>query len=124
MDGYGLLYPEGQLEKGNLDVNKAIAKVKNKDGSISTVRNTSFNFGDGEVLIPTVHPDGYIMNDKEAVEYYKKTGKSFGTFATPEHATEHAKNISAYHDMKFNSDRKKKQSAERKLFINSRILAE
>jgi N12 class adenine-specific DNA methylase len=75
---------------GNLDTAKPIAMVKNPDGSISTVRTMSFNDGKHEVLIPTVHPDGYIMSDKDAIDYYRQTGKNFGKFETPEAATDYA----------------------------------
>ena len=95
-DDYDLMYADGMVKKGNLDPTKPIAIVKNEDGSTSTVRTMSANFGDGEVLIPTVHPDGYVMSDKEAINYYKKTGKSFGTFDSPEAATMYAEKLHEY----------------------------
>ena len=95
-DDYDLMYADGMVKKGNLDPTKPIAIVKNEDGSTSTVRTRSFNFGNGEVLIPTVHPDGYVMSDEEAVKYYKKTGKSFGTFDSPEAATMYAEKLHEY----------------------------
>jgi hypothetical protein len=57
---------------GNLDPSKPIAFVKNKDGTTSTVRTISANFGGGEVVIPTVHPDGFIMSNKEAIDRRKQ----------------------------------------------------
>ena len=75
---------------GNLDPSKPIAFVKNKDGTTSTVRTISANFGDGEVVIPTVHPDGFIMSNKEAIDRYKKTGENFGTFDTTDEANAYA----------------------------------
>jgi hypothetical protein len=82
--------PIKTIKAGNLDPNKAIAFVKNKDGTTSTVRTMSVNFGEGEVLIPTVHPNGYIMDNNEAIERYRKTGQNFGTFETVEDANKYA----------------------------------
>lgn len=74
---------EGRL----LDPNKPIARVKNKDGTISTVRTIGININGEEVVIPTVHPDGYIMSNDEAVERYKQTGEYFGKFKSVDEAT-------------------------------------
>lgn len=76
-----------------LNPNKPIAFVKNPDGTTSTVRTISVNFGNGEVLIPTVHPNGYIMTDDEAIQRYKDTGENFGTFKTVKEANSYAEKL-------------------------------
>lgn len=82
------------IEQGNINLfNRPM--VKNKDGSISTVRTISFQPSEGkytgkEVLIPTVADDGKIMSDEEAIKTFYKSGRHFGIFETPEAATNYA----------------------------------
>ncbi len=68
-------------------------RVKNSDGSISTVRSKSFNFDGQEVLLPTVSEDGRIMSDQEAIDQYLKTGRYLGKFHTPEEANQYAQQL-------------------------------
>ncbi|ABY97661.1 MULTISPECIES: hypothetical protein [Pseudomonas] len=82
----------GMLEQGNIDLNSR-PKVKNTDGSISTVRSMSANFDGQEVLLPTVSDDGRIMSEQEAIDTYLKTGRNLGKFDTPEHATAYAESL-------------------------------
>jgi hypothetical protein len=84
--------PKGLMEVGNIDLTKR-PRVTNKDGSISTVRSMSVNFGGPEYLIPTVSQDGRLMGDEEAIQEFLRTKQHLGVFSTPDYATEYAKSL-------------------------------
>jgi hypothetical protein len=86
--------PRGIMEHGNIDLHSRPI-VRNPDGSISTVRSTSMNFGNGEVLLPTVSDDGRNLSLEEVAEMYRRSGRHLGVFNTPDNATDYAKQLSA-----------------------------
>ncbi|MER9579240.1 hypothetical protein NKI78_27035 [Mesorhizobium sp. M0400] len=89
------------MEQGNIDPN-ARPIVKNEDGSYSTVRSMSFeNNGGQEVLVPTVSPDGKIMDDQAAMELYGKTGQNLGKFDNPAHADMYAEALHKAQDQHY-----------------------
>lgn len=92
----------GLIEVGNIDLNTR-PRVKNKDGSISTVRTIGVNFDGQEVLIPTVSDDGRIMSDQEAIKQYQQTGRHLGKFSTPAAST-------AFAELLHDSEAKKLQA--------------
>lgn len=79
----------GLSKPGNIDLSRR-KDIQNPDGSHSSVFSMSFGTDDGEVLVPGVG-DGTTypyrkLTEKEALDQYRKTGKNFGTFNTPENA--------------------------------------
>lgn len=82
----------GLREEGNIDLHSRPI-LHNPDGSISTVRSMSFGTPQGEVLIPTVGPQGQDMSEDEAIQHYQRTGEHLGIFSTPEDATRYAQDL-------------------------------
>lgn len=82
----------GALEAGNIDLHRRPI-VRNRDGSISTVRSRSFGMPQGEVLLPTVSDDGRILTDEEALALFQQTGRHLGVFRTPDAATRYAQQL-------------------------------
>lgn len=80
---------DGQLERSNIDLGSR-PMVRNPDGSVSTVRSMSANFGDGEVLLPTVSSLGALLSADDAINAYRQTGKHLGVFDTPSNADAYA----------------------------------
>lgn len=101
---------KGQVEAGNIDLTKRPV-VKNKDGTISTVRSMSVNIDGVEVLIPTVSEKGTIMTKERAIKEYKRTGKHLGKFETPEDATAYAEQLHKEQEKMYND---KKRGSKKK----------
>ncbi len=80
---------KGLLESGNVGDLEDRPRVKNPDGSVSTIRSMSFNDGKREVLIPTAN-DGLVYSDDDAIDRYNATGEHLGKFDTPDNATAYA----------------------------------
>lgn len=78
---------------GNIDLRAR--PVVPHEGGYATVRSIGVGTDRGEVLLPTVHPDGYVMSDDEAVGRYGKTGEHLGIFSTPERASAYADRLHA-----------------------------
>jgi hypothetical protein len=83
---------KGVVEQGNIDLFNR-PRVKNPDGSISTVRSFSANVDGVEVLLPTIADDGRVMSEADAVKQYRDTGKHLGKFDSPGNATDYAKEL-------------------------------
>lgn len=83
---------QGSLVQGNIDLSQR-PEVHNPDGTVSSVYSISIGTPQGEVIIPTVSPDGRIMDDEEAIQRYETTGEHLGIVDTPENATALARAI-------------------------------
>lgn len=77
----------GMLSPGNIDLNNR-PKVQNADGSYSTVRTITADIDGKTVLLPTV-VDGKILSNKDAIDYYRKTGQNLGVFKDQQSADQY-----------------------------------
>lgn len=99
---------DGMLEEGNIDMSTR-PLVKNKDGSVSTVRSMSINEDGKEVLIPTVSDDGRILTEKQAIDLYRRTGRHLGKFDSVEAANKYAQKL---HESEAKRVKEKQQAME------------
>lgn len=85
--------PKGMVEPGNIDTaNRPV--VKNADGTISTELSFSINEGGKEVLLPSI-VGGKKLDQKAAIEHYKKTGEHLGKFSDVASANAYAEKLHA-----------------------------
>jgi hypothetical protein len=82
----------GLLVQGNIDLSRRPV-VKNPDGTISTVRSMSFNEDGREILVPTVSPDGQLLDENQAIDLYHRTGQHLGMFDNPNDADIYAQTL-------------------------------
>lgn len=85
-------FAPGMLAVGNIDLTNR-PRVRNPDGSISTVRSFSTEIDGKEVLLPTVSDSGKNLTEQEAIALYEKTGKHLGIFKDAETATAYAQQL-------------------------------
>ncbi len=78
--------------KGNIDL-RIKKPINNKDGSISTVRTIGIEADGMYINIPTVI-GGKVVSNKEAIDYYRKTGKHLGKYKTRDERDAAARQLS------------------------------
>ena len=92
------------MKAGNLDpFNRPI--LKGPDGSIMTTKSISIGTPQGEVVIPTI-VNGKQLTNREAIEEYKKNGKHFGIFDSPENAELFARQLSQEQGRRWEKDKR------------------
>ena len=79
-------------QRGNINL-KTRPKVKNKDGSYSTVRTIGIEDNGKHVNIPTV-VNGRVVSNQEAVNHYRRTGQHLGKYDSREEADAAARALS------------------------------
>lgn len=93
----------GLLEQGNIDL-ASRPQVQTPEGGTATVRSLSIGTDKGEVLIPTVSPDGRLLSEREAIALYEETGQHLGVFQSPDAATTYAKWLHEEQANRYNLD--------------------
>jgi hypothetical protein len=84
-----------EIEPGTINLYTR-PRVKNPDGSVSTVRTMGFSDEPGvEINVPTVGEHGGLLSDQDAIAQYYRTGQHLGKFTTAEAAEQAAR---ALHD--------------------------
>jgi len=85
--------PEGLIEPGNIDLKKQPSVKNSQTGGTSTVWSMSITTDNGAYLLSRVTPEGKIMSEKEAKDYWKKTGKFLGHFKTEDQANAYGEKL-------------------------------
>lgn len=80
-------------------------RVRNPDGSVSTVRTMSIGTDKGETVIPTVI-EGRVVSDDDAIKHYYDTGENFGTFGSVDDAEAYAQSLHERHARMLENERK------------------
>lgn len=89
---------DGLLEPGNIDLyNRPL--VKNPDGSTSTVRSITTEMDGKHYILPTVHPEGRIMSNDEAVDHFRSTGQHLGIYGNADSANAAAEQLHKQQEM-------------------------
>lgn len=84
--------PAGRVAPGNIDLANR-PRVRNADGSISTVRSITVEFDGRFYLLPTVSPDGRVLSSDDAIQLFRETGQHLGIFDTEGHADGYAQTL-------------------------------
>ena len=83
---------ESLIQQGTIDLTKR-PKVRNPDGSYSTVRTMTITDDQGRgINIPTVIDDR-VVDPKEAIEHFKKTKQHLGVYKTQQDALNAAQKL-------------------------------
>ena len=84
---------EGLIVPGNINIHQRPV-VRNRDGSISTVRSINFEDENGHnVVIPTVIEGRGVVSPEEAINFYRQSGQHLGKFDTADHASDYAESL-------------------------------
>jgi len=108
---------QGLLKPGNINIHHR-PRVRNPDGSISTVRSASFDLPSelakkyglppgSAVLLPTVlwNPDGTsgrIVDPHEAFQHFVQTGENLGFFKNNQAADSYSQSLHQQQAQEFN----------------------
>lgn len=83
---------ESLVQQGTIDLTKR-PKVRNPDGSYSTVKTMTITDDQGRgINIPTVIDDR-VVDPKEAIEHFKRTKQHLGVYKTQQDALNAAQKL-------------------------------
>lgn len=81
----------GRIAPGNIDLTRR-PRVRNADGTISTVRSISIGPPHRQVLIPTV-VGRRVVSNAQAAMHYRRTGQHLGIFSSIAAANRYAESL-------------------------------